>query len=892
MISFSSSEDIVLSNPLKDDALSQQPHQISSLLSEKSSSSFYPADHQDFKDSGTGPDYWWYEIGCNVIPVDSKNKIPALPWKEWQNNPISDDQYEAWKNSDVFRTGIAVITGRLWRGPYKHKYLVCIDCDNKKGIDELLFHCFPWAKTLDELSEKTIVEQHPDNRDKAHVYLVVEKPLTNRGSINGIGRRDESVPIIEVKSEGKSYMVCSPSIHKDGFNYEIIGTKTPTVLDREQSEVLEESIKQIHKKYGVSTDETNNGLIPIEDLFKDDFIAHEGSRHLQLLRGMETVLLKNKNGMLLEQIKAQAKEWNQKHCLPPLDDKEFERQWMCALEFIKRNNSSFLPIASTSTLITKKINDSPPIFYYADPVAKIIGRFKKIKGEGKNPEETMEKIVYTNIIIDAVPKKIYLYKPNPLLKSSPDRIKIVFKSSICKDFEIGPYVNVEMIVKDLENKHLILNVKNKTEALSCIINAYKEKNLVEELDGITTEGYYLIDGKIRVIGSVQSITSELDIDKGKKCAEFLDLLANSGWKNKNIFPTVLKWGIVAPFSFSIKYNSDNWIPWLLLYGKGQSGKTTLGKIVMHIWNLDERERSKGFTNIDSIARFGHTISKDTYPIVMNEVGSLSTNNFGKYSSIIEAMKHSIESRVCRGTHIERRYHEILALSPLILTSNYAPPNDGSFNRRLTNIHFPEEEKKDAEETATFNKLLEKNKRYLSVLGDFATSYIIDNPSKLLDSTWQDLAKEILCRFYELMGSTNPDWIENFEEQRDAIDESSEKTHFDLRAFLLNTINDTYTRNKRFDHSEIEPDVYSKLDYCLRNNLISFLSMSKDDTLIITRDIMTRLREKNSIENIASLKDVGSQINFIYTYRYLDRRKMRVLEGKREDFNSFINPEVH
>jgi hypothetical protein len=69
-------------------------------------------------------------------------------------------------------------------------------------------------------------------------------------------------------------------------------------------------------------------------------------------------------------------------------------------------------------------------------------------------------------------------------------------------------------------------------------------------------------------------------------------------------------------------------------------------------------------------------------------------------------------------------------------------------------------------------------------------------------------------------------------------------------------------------------------------------MSKDDTLIITRDIMTRLREKNSIENIASLKDVGSQINFIYTYRYLNRRRMRVLEGKREDFNSFINPEVH
>ena len=74
---------------------------------------------------------------------------------------------------------------------------------------------------------------------------------------------------------------------------------------------------------------------------------------------------------------------------------------------------------------------------------------------------------------------------------------------------------------------------------------------------------------------------------------------------------------------------------------------------MHLWNLDERERSKGFTNIDSIPRFGHVISKDTYPIVMNEVGSLSTNNFGKYTPIIEAIKHSIENRVCRGKYIDK-----------------------------------------------------------------------------------------------------------------------------------------------------------------------------------------------------------------------------------------------
>jgi hypothetical protein len=118
------------------------------------------------------------------------------------------------------------------------------------------------------------------------------------------------------------------------------------------------------------------------------------------------------------------------------------------------------------------------------------------------------------------------------------------------------------------------------------------------LDGITTGGYYLLNGKIKEVEVTQNITSEWDEEKVKQCIGFLDYLANKGWKNKNIFPTVLKWGIVAPFSFSIKYNSEEWLPWLQLYGCGQTGKTTLGHLVLSIWNLNTRTKSIGFTHID------------------------------------------------------------------------------------------------------------------------------------------------------------------------------------------------------------------------------------------------------------------------------------------------------
>jgi hypothetical protein len=51
---------------------------------------------------------------------------------------------------------------------------------------------------------------------------------------------------------------------------------------------------------------------------------------------------------------------------------------------------------------------------------------------------------------------------------------------------------------------------------------------------------------------------------------------------------------------------------------------------------------------------------------------------------------------------------------------------------------------------------------LGVLGDFATKMIIDNPSVLLDTRWEDTAKLILKEFYKYAGYKDeeiPKWID-------------------------------------------------------------------------------------------------------------------------------------
>ena len=99
------------------------------------------------------------------------------------------------------------------------------------------------------------------------------------------------------------------------------------------------------------------------------------------------------------------------------------------------------------------------------------------------------------------------------------------------------------------------------------------------------------------------------------------------------------------------------------------------------------------------------------------------------------------------------------------------------------IHFPEEEKKEKEEQEKFKRLMTENRDCLSILGDFAACYITSNPSTLLTKEWIEISIDILTSFWRSVDMKRPSWIDYFEEQRDAIDESSQKTVFELKSLF-------------------------------------------------------------------------------------------------------------
>jgi hypothetical protein len=175
-------------------------------------------------------DFLFNVIGANPIPADTKNKKINVNWGEHHNTSVSLELHQFRKEKGEYDNGLAVKTGRIHKGKNEGKYLIGIDCDNKKAIDEICD--LLGFKAIDELSNWTWVEQHKDDPGKAHIYILSTKPFKNKGR-NPNNTKLESlneIPAIEVKCERQT-MFTAPSIHKNGFPYEILGTREPALCD-------------------------------------------------------------------------------------------------------------------------------------------------------------------------------------------------------------------------------------------------------------------------------------------------------------------------------------------------------------------------------------------------------------------------------------------------------------------------------------------------------------------------------------------------------------------------------------------------------------------------------------------------------------------------------------
>ena len=532
------------------------------------------------------------------------------------------------------------------------------------------------------------------------------------------------------------------------------------------------------------------------------------------------------------------------------------------------------------------------------------------------------KLHYTNVVIGAIPLKV-THEIDPL-RSTELKYTIDFATHVGNRFTITSKT-IQEITIELREKGLVFKPTGAAECLGIMLGAFEKSGEIKVNEDVKTPGFYLLDedSKDSTKKEIKGYNIERHVPRPEeiqKCADLLHFLATTKYRRPEVFATLVKWAIMAPFSYVLKQLGKKYIEWIHLHGSSSSGKTMLGLLALAIWNLHRNSNhSISYTKIDTVAKLGEALSKSTFPIIVNEVGSLSEDRY--QSRIIEMIKAAIETKVARAKFEGMtRYKDIPAYSACIFTSNVAPPTEAGFRRRFIDIVFTDKDQldrdnpEDLKKIKEFEQLLSDHINELATLGYFATNYILEHQREfLIDNKsdmnlWQEASTKVLSELFkaadwrssrdEAVKEKNqslPEWI-NYIIHSSQLENVKEENGLLLRQFFLNLINKRYRENVgKIDstHSadSIVPNlrIMNKLEFCLENNLIPFVhvrhvhtnnnssiktndydyngnSNNEDNNrpvgsrdIIITHDIFHELREAKLDRIATSLGGLASMI---------------------------------
>ncbi|MDE1829722.1 MAG: bifunctional DNA primase/polymerase [Thaumarchaeota archaeon] len=606
-------------------------------------------------------DFWRYQIGVNVIPAFSKTKNrngAPVPWKEWENKPIPEELHNKWKTERKFETGISVMAGKCWHSnTHPDWFLCCVDIDNQKAIDELS------KEGIIKLAKNTIVEQHKDNPNKAHVYFYTSKIVPKKSSDNTnptLSKKINSneIPAYEVKGSGEhGLLFATPSIHEKGERYEIIGITEPMFLDE-----IDIQIDKICEKYGMpylSITQNGKALIPMNELLNEETKIHEGhNRHEAILRIAESFYRKNPS-CNEDEIFLLTNNRNLRICVPPLTDDEVRNQVKMGMKFILKENQKTrekppLSIAEINLDVNQELTleNNRPIFNQSSQPVEFADFVQKLHSF-KTLADTAEILYFKN--------GVYLENGEVIIEQECQRLAPTW----CNDrlanevkgiIQRRTYINRRDLNKDLSKlvfNNGILNLKT------------GEFNPEHNPDFLTT------------------IKIDYDYNPDAKCPKFLKLLEDClGDDPRKIVQ------LVEIMSNVLTMNHANFETSLIMVGDGANGKSTILKILRGIF---------GPENIASISI--HAIQKERFAIaqldgklanIYADISNTELWSLGRFKMAVSGDPITVEKKGKDG-------YQMVSFAKHFFSANEMPDikdnTDGAF-RRIQVIKFENEFRPD------------------------------------------------------------------------------------------------------------------------------------------------------------------------------------------------------
>ena len=851
----------------------------------------------------------YLQEGFSIIPValiklpNGKSRKPALvDWKKYQHSPPTLEAVNSWfSNPEQFepirnghKLGIAIITGRVSGN------LAVIDFDSKEVAGEFLGELY---EASPKLYEKFINTWVVETGKGFHYYFRVKDPDPKLFH-NRIGIREG----IDIRAEG-GFVVCPPSPHPSRKLYRFVNkperiaeltweeySTLLRILERNEGleSRFERSLEQDptprkSKDFSTSKDGeilSESKILEIVNLIKP--IYRQGYRNyiiLFLSGWLRKAGVYYSSARKIVEILAEGDEEKDLRFYvldrtyglkgnPPTEEELkgksglqeiAERQLgeEKSLELIRRLEEKLGKASPFRDSIFSLIDFSRKLYYVANPRKGIIARAYEDQKNGG--------IVYRELIAECCPVRVVVFE-DPL--GGVRKFEIEFDGLLKKT--IGP-AELEVIVQRLKAKGIVKHKRLIEDALSSLVIAFIRNGKAEIRRELEKPGFYFIEGQIK---AVKWEAEEFDKEDLRNSLNLLNELREE-WYNRlaERFSTVVKWGLLAPFSYAIKQIRGSYgihFPWLLLHGSSHTGKTTLGKIIRAIWSQSLEE--KGGSHIDTVPRFGKVVSETTFPILINEVADVLAKD-----SLREILKSSIESPFARGRYVQGVYVEEPSLATMIFTTNKTYPSDDALLRRFIGILFTLSDRVSEKKARQFESGILPRIYGLRFLGYFVFQRIAESP-ELLKKDWKEVSTSLLREAYEYAGMEVPSWIDELHEG-ESLEEITEIINEEIRARILDDLNQRYSRHISKVEALVEGNsVYTselkhRVKALLEGNFVPWASL-KGDNVVITNSVLKILDDLA----VDSLKSLAERFGWVY-----NNVRIRGDQGKRiiVSFDEFI-----
>ena len=464
---------------------------------------------------------------------------------------------------------------------------------------------------------------------------------------------------------------------------------------------------------------------------------------------------------------------------------------------------------------------------------------------------------------------------------------------------------IKEIEQYLEEAGWVITPRRLKGTLAAVIQIAVKYKLAQMHNEIDNPGVYW-DKTNEELKIIHLDVDEPSHDEVNEALNVIDLLAPFFKGHETKLSTCLKWGLMSIFDYSIKQIGGKWMPWLYLYGKAGSGKTTLGEIILFIYDIPNEDNNLGGSSFDTVARVGSRVSQFTKPIMVSEPeGALNK------PSIVGMLKTAIESTTARGRYQGKAYRTIPSFSCGIITANQGLPSGDALFRRFISILFSHNEKKAADNKKEFDEIFKINSpkrsilNKLKALGNYFITEIKSNPELLLND-WQETADLLVGRAYLDTGHDMPSWILDWH-KTETLDDLDEEEIEEIRLFLIEKINRATQKvqvwseetGRPLNQQDLDTDFKTNDDFndrvwsVLNEKLIPWLDLhrGRDGTINVVCSSGIKKELKQITSSSYNLQSISELLGWEYKPILINGKTKRMMIVNYHDFLDFLYPKL-